>query len=70
LATGVFGWISVERRLARLVAEVVCFALVFRLVFRSLLIHFHSTNRIFRQIPTSSSEIMFEAHELVVRAGM
>ena len=53
LATGVLGRILVKRCLAHLVAEIIGLALVLCPVFRRLLIHFHSTNRIFRQVSTS-----------------
>jgi hypothetical protein len=70
LTAGVLGWILVKRCLTHLIAEIVGLPPVFRPVFGRLLIYIHSADRIFRQISTSSSEIMFEAHELVVRADM
>jgi len=54
LAADVVSWVLVKSRLAHLVAEIVRFASVFRLVLGRLLVHFHSANRIFRQISTSS----------------
>ena len=68
LAAGILGWVLVKSRLASLVAEVVRFASVFRLVLGRLLVHFHSTNRIFRQISTSYRILCVQI--LVVRASM
>lgn len=67
LATGVLGRALVKRCLAHLAAEIVDFALVLRLVFRRLLIHFHSTNRIFRQISTSFTVLTLDSCSCLLR---